>query len=433
MPRSFDTLPTLDIKQLRRAGLFQKRGDAVTVRHKGTFVVIWCRDVNELLVNYDVDGDQQLHIVNCCFVTNNIGGRPYFRCPVTNKRVEKLYLNRDGLASREGIPSFGVRNGSPSQRRFLQVHQLILRLQGRDGQGPARGAKRKAILDQLKSDPLTMTHYPEIADEIEAAERSKIKKLLRQESRLKFGPYSTRVGLGSSYEPRPEVLALGLPELEHMPGLSNFKFEPADLWLFPAIDLPTLLKEMSKRGVEVSEFYMLWTRDDPGIYTYVNVDIRDGFRSGLNLQSLDDRYPGTRAALIVRSPNGRRRFVCPRNGKACDTLYLRDGVLGSREALGLTYPNYRKESKLKVRTLVQEFQVATQWEQIKKQAEIAEREEVDRMNLEIEIWTQLARRALGGHLPSMKKYLDMNGWGHEREEFSYPEISDYLPDWAKRQ
>jgi len=424
MSRTFDTLPTLDIRQLRKSCLFRKHGIIVEVLHQ-IHLRIQFNQKHSLLVADEVGvAKGKRFYIQCGFVLNDIGRRAYFICPVTGQRAEKIYYHQGLFKSRAAIRELSTRNGSPAQREFVRIDRLIRRLQGRDGAGPARGENRQKILKKLQANRLTMTHFPEIRAEIEAAEKAAMAKVVRQESSLKYGPCSTRSCIEASHAPHFSVLAHGIPELESALPSTKLQFEPGKLWLTPAIDLPTFIGEMSKGKAELLEFRMVWPEGDQTVCANVIVDFRYGYEAGLSIRFLTGRFRQTRIARIVRTANGRRRLICPLTGELCDTLYLRDGVLGCREALCLSYPDYRKGEKLKRQDPRIEAWVAAQLEGRRVRVEKEAEKEREQLEIEAALLEKRLHRARAGHVPSMIAYLrTLPDWQADQESFSYPQIS----------
>lgn len=86
-------------------------------------------------------------------------------------------------------------------------------------------------------------------------------------------------------------------------------------------------------------FTLMWHHHAVHMQIRVTVDLRIEFWPSIHVEDVfnSDLPAEGVTAEIVRTANNRDRFLCPLTNRPADTLFLREGVLGSRAGLNLGY------------------------------------------------------------------------------------------------
>ena len=339
----FERHPTIDVSVLRKVELFQSyTNKTVTIKHHMPYQVTWLREQRRLKIEFLIDGKYFCQLVSVSAAGANFGARFFFVCPVTGRRCSILHLAGNQFVSRSATRGLSVRAGSPAQREQQRLARARNRLLGKDGKGPARGRNRAALINTLRTKSGGHEAWSrEVADEALRLNDQIDRMARRTPTDVKTGPMSTQAGLHGPYETNFAVLTQGLDAVRTV-GLGPEWQRPKEVQRVEetaAVDLSTLTKAMKMSWGEVGSHCLLWDQHDPSIQVVVTVDLRPEHDPGMHIQNLmGSAIPrGGQTVQIVRSANGRMRFICPVTGRRADTLFIRGGLVASRQALHLDY------------------------------------------------------------------------------------------------
>ena len=308
------------------------------------------------------------------------------------------------IGSCEKSPDKGIRD----KRRIERKRR---RLEGTDGKGPARGNKRAAILDDLVSQgEEAWVQWPGLEREMDKFYRRRLSLANRTPSLIKTGPLSTAAGIWIPIDTEANIVSQGISFSDCSAAALDPDNSSAFIGDCPAIDLATILSSMRDDKINLGSYDLRWNHEllDLNFVVRLTVDLRDRHRAGLELRMMAGRNAAIdQHARIVWTQTGRARFLCPLTEKRVDTLFIRDGLLGSRFGLNLEYaPPRAKKGKLRPRDKAEipdeNFRNLPGPRSFAKEL-LRKREALLNMNL--------LARALEGHGPSLKKYLQkFGGW-----------------------
>lgn len=332
--------PKLDIRALQRGGLFDEYGQqSIVIHHYITFSVTYRSGLNWIVVEQIIDGKYYSQIIDLASTSVGFGKRAELVCPVLKKKCRVLHYYQGQFISRKAHPDLKSHAASPSSARRQRCADGRARLLGTDGRAPARGRNRARIIRELGRESWAETQWSDItAESVRLDDRAR--RVSQRKPRLiKIGPFSTVAGLrdGTSFTPHAVTIEHGIPEpLPNRMGVFEVRARVDEV---PAIDLPTLMRAVRETGDGVRVFTLVWNHRGTSLQVQLTVDLRcefwprvhvqDLFGSGLPVEGV--------TADIVTTANNRDRFLCPVTKRPADTLFLREGVLGSRAALNLGY------------------------------------------------------------------------------------------------
>lgn len=348
MKRFVEDYPSVDIGLLKRRGLFEASGEAVEITFVGEPLRFRCEPSGGILVS-DAAG-RRSHRLSIETRTLRYGQRRYFMCPKTGRRATKLYLVDGELASREGhgLVHLITTNRPADVARAKTVHRST-RLSGAAlGKGPARGRRRKALVDALASIGDTASIGTDAAGVIHRDRLNRRSGRREEDEAQENAGSSTRYALEAGRRSED-----GWTEEEVLEALS----EPLELALKGTLDTastpdfaPDWLAQRARLDVrtlhhagllEVEELRaaaLKWDRDSTGVINYVLMaaDFRDPDHPFLVIKSRDTYEHVDYFQIIqVEYCAGRWYFRCPISHARRTTLYLREGLFGSDKALNL--------------------------------------------------------------------------------------------------
>lgn len=338
---TLESHPTLELGLLQRGGLFKANGPkSLVIRHYITYIASWLPDENAVKVETIFDDAYNYQVIQLERSPVGFGNRLAFLCPVTGRRCRILHIYYGRFVSREArpdLPRYAASSSSARRQRLANDHARLL---GTDGRSPARGRNRARIVNQLAEESWVDTHWADVAEESDRLIDRAVKVSQRKAGLIKTGPLSTAVGLigGASFSALAEVIEEGIPEAKLNRDI-QFTTK-ARVQEVPAIDLPTLIAATRATGEEVREFTLLWDHGPIQMQVHLTIDLRRAYLQRIQVRNLfgSDLPPNGLTADLIQTGNNRDRFLCPITKKPADTLFIREGVLGSRAALNLTYP-----------------------------------------------------------------------------------------------
>ena len=412
-----NTLAELDIRLLQRAGFFDNnRYVPLSIKHRLPFHLTRNDAGNVISVELVYHKKYYSSTIDVAYSDGKFGRRAFFKCQFSGLKCKTLYFHQGVFKARSAIPELSVRNGSPTQRKYAKAASDRSRLVGTDGRGPARGKKRRDILDSLSKDEWARTELSDLADQEFRLTRAHMNKVLRKSSTLKTGPWSTAAAIRSAEEVPSSLIdsRMELPSIHD--GLPNPVLSRGDIGNFPVVDLSTLMGFMKQRNWKTSLFNLSWNYEGKDQCYYALVDTRRASICGTEIGhrassgDLDARW----RARIWWTTSGRARFICPYTGARVDSLFIREGVLGSRKALNLHYLRRGKEGVLgpqikRGKRAPQKFLKQESDASVDARAQEALRA----ARLKVKLGSDLLRRALEGHFPSMRAILISLRWGEE--------------------
>lgn len=327
-------LPTLSMALLRNSGLFSSTTPntiGFQLDRSSTLVVELIEDGNIIRLTWEHKYKLFEQRVKTVRVGLNLGSRALFICLLTWDRCDRLFLSRARWASRYAV--FGSARASPAERRRASYEKRVNRLLGSDGRGPARGNNRRQIVAELKACPWLRLVDPELADQLDL-ESSLISQ--GRANGMRASVHSSRLSCGAGFaagsvvriddrnrswpdrwrgergKPLAGRRALAREFVEQFPTLTMRGLTAAKLLVKGALKAMTLT----------------W----PGFPTYI---------IECHLEDLTELFIVVRTTLgdgtdqlIQLSPdaNGRLYMLCPFTGQRSSTLYLREGLFGSKSA-----------------------------------------------------------------------------------------------------
>jgi hypothetical protein len=432
----FEQHPTIDVSILRKAKLFQSyTNKAVTLKHHMPYQVTWLREQGRLKIEFLIGGKYFCQLVSVSAAGAKFGARFFFECPITRRRCSILHLVGTQFVSRAATRGLSVRAGSPAQREQERLARARNRLLGKDGKGPARGRNRAALIKTLQTKSWGHeTWSSEVADEAVQLHDQIERMARRNPSKVKTGPMSTRAGLCGSYETNFAILTEGLDAVTTAQPGSGWQ-RPKDVQRVEetaAIDLSTLTKAMMISWGQVGSYCLLWDQHCPSIQIVVTVDLRPEHNPGMHIQNLmGSKIPRCgQTVQIVRSANGRMRFICPVTRRPADTVFLRAGLVASRQALHLDYASQvrgrnatrRKNASIKRNLENQKrlYEILHKYEMDTARKRTATPEQRQETQMIIRVAQRRLEKALAGDTRSMISILREHGWG--RPQIKIPEV-----------
>lgn len=404
-----NTLAELNIGVLQRAGFFDNnRYLPLIIMHQIPFHLTRNEAGSVITVEVVYHDRYYKSTIDIAYSKGGFGNRTFFKCRFSGRKCKTLYLHQGVFKARSAIPGLSVRNGSPTQRKYAKVASDRSRLVGTDGRGPARGKKRRDILDRLSQDEWARTELPEIADQEFNLTRSHMIKVLRKSSILKTGDLSTAAAIRGAEEVPSSLIdsRMILPSIQDR--LPNPVLPRDDIGNFPVVDLSSLMGFMKLRNWKTCLFNLRWNHEGKDQCYYALVDTRRGSICGIEIghRASPDKLQARWRARIWWTESGRARFICPYTGARVDSLFIREGLLGSRQALNLHYlargdagvlgPQI-KSGKRKTQKLLRTKSDSS--------AEGTDQEAIRLVRLKLRLGAELHRKALGGHFPSMRAVL----------------------------
>ena len=441
----FEQHPTIDVSLLRNVKLFQVgTSNSVTIKHHMPYLITWLRERGKLKIEFLIKEKYFCQIISIDAANANFGTRVFFKCPITDSRCSILHLVGTQFMSRAAVPGLTVRAGSPAQREQQTLARARNRLLGKDGKGPARGRNRAALIKTLQTKSRGYEAWSsEVADEAVRLHDQIEKMARRTPSNVKTGPMSTQAGLRGPYQTNPAILLHGLDAVTPAQPGNEWK-RPKDVQRVEetaAIDLPSLIKATMISNDRVGSQGLLWDQHSPPIQIVVTVDLRPDHNFAMHVQNLmGSKIPrGGQTVQIVRFGNSRMRFICPVTRRPADTLFLRDGLVASRQALHLDYASQmkgrnatrKKNSSIKRNTKIEKqlYELLNKYEIDAFRRRSPTPEQREALRIRIQLLQRRLERALAGHFPSARAFLLEAGWaqpqikipyimqGDERDEF----------------
>lgn len=412
-----NTLVELNIGVLQRAGFFDhNRCVPLSINHLIPLHLTQNDAGNVITIELVYHNNYYKSTIDFVYSNVGFGRRAFFRCRFSGDKCKTLYLHQGAFKARGAIPGLSVRNGSPTQRKYAKKASDRSRLLGTDGRGPARGKKRRDILDRFSTDEWARTQLPDLAEQEVRLTSAHLIKTLRKSSTLKSGPWSTVAAIRGAEEVQFSLIdsRMILPSIHDRlpkPVLSR-----DDIGNFPVVDLSSLMGFMKLRNWKTSLFDLSWHHEGKDQSYYAKVDIRRGSICGIEIgpRASPNDLEAIWRARIYWTPSGRARFICPYTGDKVDSLFIREGFLGSRQALNLHYLargdagvlgpqiNSGKRKTQKLLSTVSD-----------SSAKARDQETVETVLLKLKLGAELHCKALRGHVPSKIALLRRLGWGVE--------------------
>jgi hypothetical protein len=353
--------PKIEIRVLKRLGLFDPN-HAVTecgVESNGHKFLITCRPVlRRLWVSYSYHGKLRRVEIELDQAKLRNGDRIYFYDPSTGERTSTLYLVGDQLASLKTLGLRTVsRRGREAERLQAQIDTIRDRLEGREGFGKARGARRERLVEQLAGLTSASLHKPLEVMALEHRRHVRAKRPWR--SRQGEGPTSTvralAAGDAATLESERELFeAIVAPTLAvFLSATGPDRCAPTDpdspiliVEDQPALDLRALGRHWDLTKASLHWAKLVWPSNLMGGARHFLLVLDMTTPPPLLLvQRFHDAEPvSSQTIMLVKSASSvapRWQMVCPASGAHCDILYLRDGRFASAKAQRLTHRSQR--------------------------------------------------------------------------------------------
>lgn len=350
--RFVEDFVSIDIGLLKRRGLFEPGGErTVEVQTRvGTFTFTHRPPEGRIRMVHSLEGHRTLQTVELQVAQLRYGERRYFVCPINRERASKLYfvLGRLGSQKGHGLVHLVTTNRKADVQRGRTIN-LAKRLKGDAiGKGPARGMRKaRIILSMLAADGAKWVD-PEALQIIAKTFKKEENRNYQDEMRRRIRGSSTRFALEEGRRSQmnwtqDEVLRqlaepLAMVKAGTFPELPDLELPPDHLHPRVSLDVRSLHSEGLLEVEELKAAALMWNRKYSGVinYTLLAADFRDPWKPYLLVENVDTFLRESYHQIIpVVHAAGRWYLRCPFTGVRRNTLYMREGWLGSNKALNL--------------------------------------------------------------------------------------------------